>query len=254
MEAPSDVLPALVKLSRHLGKPKRDYVILGDGNTSARVDEDSFLVKASGVSLHRIDEAGFLQVRQQEVLALLEHQALQDAEIAQRLLAARVAAPGSARPSIETILHALALTLGRARFAGHVHPTAWMAILCAGDAEQAVAGRIFTEEILYGGPVPAFVPYADPGLPLAHQARRVLRDYLEKFGVPPKVVLLQNHGIFALGQTPAEVENITAMSVKAARVLLGTYALGGPNFLSDQAVARILNRPDELYRRALACR
>jgi ribulose-5-phosphate 4-epimerase/fuculose-1-phosphate aldolase len=63
------------------------------------------------------------------------------------------------------------------------------------------------------------------------------------------VILMQNHGFIALGRTPAEVENITAMYVKAARVLLGTYALGGPQFLSTEAVDRIHTRPDELYRR-----
>jgi len=45
------------------------------------------------------------------------------------------------------------------------------------------------------------------------------------------------------------VQDVTAMYVKAARVLLGTYALGGPHFLSPAAAARIHTRPDELYRR-----
>ena len=39
------------------------------------------------------------------------------------------------------------------------------------------------------------------------------------------------------------------MAVKAARILLGTYAAGGPHFLSEKDVARIHTRPDELYRR-----
>jgi ribulose-5-phosphate 4-epimerase/fuculose-1-phosphate aldolase len=60
---------------------------------------------------------------------------------------------------------------------------------------------------------------------------------------------MQNHGFIALGRTALEVENITAMYVKAARVLLGSYALGGPHFLSSTDVARIHTRPDELYRR-----
>jgi hypothetical protein len=39
------------------------------------------------------------------------------------------------------------------------------------------------------------------------------------------------------------------MYVKTARVILGTYALGGPHFLSQSAVDRIHTRPDEDYRR-----
>jgi len=34
-------------------------------------------------------------------------------------------------------------------------------------------------------------------------------------------------------------------------VILGTMALGGPNFMSEEAVARIHSRPDEKYREAL---
>jgi hypothetical protein len=34
--------------------------------------------------------------------------------------------------------------------------------------------------------------------------------------------------------------------------LLGTYAVGGPNFISEAEVKRITARPDEEYRRKLA--
>ena len=50
----------------------------------------------------------------------------------------------------------------------------------------------------------------------------------------------------------SEAENITAMTVKAARILLGTYVLGGPRFLSESNIRRIYTRPDELYRRQKA--
>jgi ribulose-5-phosphate 4-epimerase/fuculose-1-phosphate aldolase len=70
-----------------------------------------------------------------------------------------------------------------------------------------------------------------------------------EWGAPPKVILLQNHGLIALGTTPAEVDSITAMYVKTCRVLAGTYAFGGPHFLSAEAVRRIHTRPDEAYRR-----
>ena len=39
------------------------------------------------------------------------------------------------------------------------------------------------------------------------------------------------------------------MFVKTCRILLGTYALGGPHFLSQANVNRIFTRPDEAYRR-----
>ena len=47
-------LRSLVKMSRSLGKARRGYVMLGEGNTAAREDEQSFWVKASGFSLSLI--------------------------------------------------------------------------------------------------------------------------------------------------------------------------------------------------------
>jgi hypothetical protein len=44
-------------------------------------------------------------------------------------------------------------------------------------------------------------------------------------------------------------QNITLMADKWARILLGTYALGGPRFMSEDDVARIDSRLDEHERR-----
>jgi ribulose-5-phosphate 4-epimerase/fuculose-1-phosphate aldolase len=77
----------------------------------------------------------------------------------------------------------------------------------------------------------------------------MINRYIDDYGERPRTILIQNHGLIALGRTPQQVENITAMAVKAARVLLGTYALGGPHFMTPQAVKRIHTRPDETYRR-----
>ena len=154
-----------------------------------------------------------------------------------------------ARPSVETVLHALALKLDGVNFVGHTHPTAVNAILCSKKAEEAIAGRLFPDEIVYCGPAPIYVPYTDPGVPLALAIRDAIDRYLDEYRENPKVILMQNHGLIALGGTASEVENITAMFVKTARVILGAYALGGPHFMSAEAVARIHTRPDEQYRR-----
>jgi len=46
-----DILQQLVTMSRHLGDPALDYVILAEGNSSAWTDEETFWVKASGVNM-----------------------------------------------------------------------------------------------------------------------------------------------------------------------------------------------------------
>lgn len=244
-----NVLSQLISMSRLLAEPSRDLVIMGEGNSSARADADTFWVKASGTSLFGIEANGFVRMRFAPVLAMLEAAELDDALIKEGLIAAKADPSAKEHPSIETMLHAFILGLPDVHFVGHTHPIAINAIMCSRQAEEAIAGRLFPEEVAFCGPAPAYVPYADPGLPLAHQVKDSLERYMQEWGEPPKVALMQNHGMIALGRTAAEVETITAMYVKTARVLLGTYALGGPRFLSDRDVQRIHTRPDEVARR-----
>jgi len=246
----ASVLDELVDMSRRLGDPSKDYVILGEGNTSARADDQSFWVKASGARMAQITRHNFVRMRFEPILATLEGPALSDDELKERLGAARADPGVRAWPSVETILHALLLSRGGATFVAHTHPTTVNAILCSRKAKEAFSGRLFPDEIVVCGEAPLFVPYIDPGLPLAKAVDRALQKYIDAYGHPPKVILMQNHGLIALGVSAREVESITAMAVKTARVLLGTYALGGPNFLSLEAVERIHTRPDEERRRA----
>ena len=236
-------------MTRGLGDPALDYAILGEGNTSARADAELFWVKASGVQMRTIEPGGFVQVRFDRVLAMLQDDALSDDQIKAGLEAAKADPAVKARPSVETVLHALALQVPGIGFIGHTHPTAVNAVLCSRQVEEAIAGRLFPDEIVYCGPAPVYVPYTDPGVPLARRVRDQMAQYLDAQGEAPKVILMQNHGLIALGRSAQEVENITAMYVKAARVLLGTYALGGPHSLTAEQVSRIHTRPDEAYRR-----
>jgi len=237
-----------------LGRPERDLVILGEGNTSALCDEagdgaGTFWVKGSGTQLGTIDASGFVQVRLAPVCALAEKGELSDAALKAALQEAKVDPANARQPSVETVLHALALAEAGARFVGHTHPVAVNALTCSQGAERALAGRLFPDEIVVCGPAPAFVPYTDPGLPLARAVRDAFRRHADTFGAPPKVIMMQNHGLIALGDSPKEVDNISAMCVKTCRILAGTYAFGGPLFMTEEAVDRIHTRPDEAYRR-----
>jgi rhamnose utilization protein RhaD (predicted bifunctional aldolase and dehydrogenase) len=249
MSNAESVLQALVEMSRSLGRPERDLVILGEGNTSALCDDGTFWVKASGTELRTIDAQGFVRVRLGEVCALAEREGLTDEEIKAALEAAKVDPLAPRRPSVETVLHALALAEAGAKFVGHTHPVAVNALACSVGLTAAISGRLFPDEIVVCGPAPAYVPYTDPGLPLARAVRQAFRRYAERWGEPPKVVLMQNHGLIALGSSPQQVDQITEMYVKTCRILAGTYAFGGPHFMTPEQVRRIHTRPDELYRR-----
>lgn len=102
-------LEQLLVLSNKLGDPALDYVILGEGNTSSRIDEHSFWVKASGEELRSADGGSFVEVRFDKVLALLERDDVGDDDVRAGLEAAKADQSQEARASVETVLHAVAL-------------------------------------------------------------------------------------------------------------------------------------------------
>lgn len=244
-------LNQLITLSKNLGNPANDYVILGEGNTSATVDDETFWVKSSGTHLATIEAGGFVQVYFEPIIEMLTGPNLSDAQIKDRLAAAKVDAQAPGHPSVETGFHAACLQLAGVNFIGHTHPTAINMLTCSAAFGTAISGRLFPDEIVVCGPAPVVIPYVDPGLPLAREIIRRVNTFIDDFGELPKTILMQNHGLIALGASAQQVENITAMAVKTVCVLAGTYALGGPDFMSQEAVNRIHTRPDEHYRQKI---
>lgn len=238
-------LDAIVALSRALGDP--ELAILGEGNTSLRSDEDTMLVKASGASLGTVTAADFVELETAPLLALLDDPAVGDAAVAEAFAA--VEARSGRRPSVEAMLHAVCLERGGAQVVGHTHPVPVLALLCSPHAEALATHLLFPDQIVVLGRHPLFVPYVDPGLALARRVRDELDAHVARHGEPPQAIYLGNHGLFALGRTPEHVLQITAMAVKASRVLAGALAVGGATPLTDADADRIDTRMDEHYRR-----
>ncbi len=249
----AELLHELIKLSRTLGDPSHDWAILGEGNTSTRVSDETFFVKASGSTLGTLVEEQVAEVRFAPILdALMSEGSLSDTETKDLLLSSCVGA-NSKMPSVETLMHAYLLTLPGISFIGHTHVTTINGLMCSDGGWAAVTskGRMFPDEIVVCGVAPCFVPYIDPGIPLARAIRDAVVGYVEEYGENPKTIYMKNHGFIALGKTSKQVVDITMMADKAARVMLGAFACGGPTFLTPDNVARIHTRPDEHYRQAM---
>lgn len=247
MSSSAELLPRLVELSHQLGREERKLAILGEGNTSARVSADTFLVKASGSSLGTLGAANLTECRFAGLLATLEAKAMTDAAVDEQLLASRVD-PAAKKPSVEAMFHAWLLTLPGVNFVGHTHPVAVNAILATRHSRAFATKRLCPDEIVCCGAEFVLVPYVDPGLKLAQAIRRAVTAYVKRLSRPPRVILLENHGLIALGGTPEAVMAATLMAVKAAEVFGGAAALGGTRFLSPAVAQRIAGRPDEHYR------
>jgi len=244
----NSVLQQLLEMSHYLADPARGYVILGEGNTSARVDEDTFYVKASGTTLDGIGPDGFVAVSVSEVLGILDDPDADDDTVTAVLKAALTDANETRRPSVETMLHAILLRYPEFRFVGHTHPTHTSALLSSNRAEEAAMGRVCPDQVVVMAHKSVWVPYVDPGLVLAREIRDRVERYVEEEGVLPRAIMMQNHGMIAMGDSPRAVTNITDMAEKMSQIILGTYAAGGPNFMSPEHIDRIYTRPDEKYR------
>ncbi|KXU35216.1 aldolase [Cephaloticoccus capnophilus] len=259
--APESTLEPLLTLAHELGREARNLAILGEGNVSMRRSQSAlsetrageeagrtFFVKASGSCLATLGAEGVAECRACELIAALDSRAMSDAEVEAALLGSRVAGDAARKPSVEAMFHAWLLTLPGVNFVGHTHPVAVNAILCSERARDFAAYRCFPDEIVCCGAASVLVPYVDPGLKLAQAIRRDVLAFIEKNGRAPRVILLENHGLIALGATAPAVLAATLMATKAAEIFLAAAALGGPRFLKPEQVARIAGRPDEHYR------
>ncbi|MFY9150456.1 MAG: SDR family NAD(P)-dependent oxidoreductase [Prolixibacteraceae bacterium] len=189
----------LIDISQFYGKQK-DFVIAGGGNTSYK-DENHIYIKASGHSLATIGELGFAQLDRRALQLVGEKTYSSDVmerenQIKDDLLNARVHPELGQRPSVETSLHDLIAF----RFVVHTHSTKVNGLMCGKDAEKRTA-ELFGDDVVY-------VPYVDPGYILYKEVETRMNAFRSRVGVEPKIILLQNHGIFVAADTTAEIHEM----------------------------------------------
>lgn len=243
----------LVALSHLLGDPANDLAMLGEGNTSCLGPEKgTFWVKASGCQLGKIQQCGFVLMKSKPLLQALAGPSLTDSDVRELLSASRVNQDQPLMPSVESFMHAALLLLEGVEVVGHVHPTGLLSLLCLDGAEEIAGQRLFPDEIVCCGPATCWVPYTDPGLPLALAIMSATRGYIQRWGRNPKIWWLGNHGLIAAGANTKEVESAVLMGAKSARVWLGALQSGRPlTVLTPDQVERIAGRPDEHYRQRM---
>lgn len=228
------LLAALVKFTRELGREERDLAITGEGNTSAALGDGTFWVKASGAGLAGITARSFCRVRAATVLALLDDRQLREAAAGEAMRRALVN-PAAPRPSIETILHALCLADPAVHFVAHTHPLGLLRILCSRAGVRPLLRHFYPFAVVTCGRHIATVGYHNPGLALARAVRKELARFRRVHGASPRLLLMANHGMVALGRTAPEALEITLMAEKWAQLLEGTHRWGGPAWLPEHA-------------------
>lgn len=188
----------LIEISRFYGTNK-DYVIAGGGNTSYKNDKNLW-IKASGIALADIDAHGFVCMSRESLQVISQKEystdsAIREGEVKEDLLKA-IDINNGLRPSVETSLHEII----QYPFVIHTHPTLVNALLCSKLAKEK-SFALLGNKIL-------FIPYIDPGYILFKEVSVQLEQYREKYGYDPKIILLENHGIFVSADSGDEVKQI----------------------------------------------
>jgi rhamnose utilization protein RhaD (predicted bifunctional aldolase and dehydrogenase) len=244
---PSVVPGDLVALTRSLGEPQKDLVIVAEGNTSYRLSETEIVVKGSGVKMAEANSDDFVVCEFGALIDLMDDPSTDQATITAALDAGQ---HGGAhrRGSIETLVHAAVQSLQRTTWVAHTHPTAAVALLSSVHAATAFDQFVYSDEAVVIGSA-LFVPYAQPGIDLGRAVLAALRGYHSQHGNLPSLVLMGNHGIVALSDTAEGAEAISLMATKACRVRLDAIAAGGVVPLPAESTAKFLTRPDIVERR-----
>ncbi|HSW41459.1 MAG TPA: SDR family NAD(P)-dependent oxidoreductase [Patescibacteria group bacterium] len=203
---PVATLDELVEVARRFGRDP-EFARGGGGNASVKVDGVLY-IKPSGVALATLAADDLVPLDMEPLLALLRDgdtaaEAAGD-PVRRTAMAARLADAGGRRPSVELLFHAFLPE----RFVLHTHPLDINAVTCNRDG-AALAARLFGDRAVW-------VPYADPGLPLARAIIEARRAHVARAGEPaPAITVMQNHGIIVGGASAAEI-------VERSGWLLGT--------------------------------
>ncbi len=214
----------LVDVSHWAGR-RPDLIQAGGGNTSTKsADGELMYLKASGYALGDLrapsapqGPRGYVAMDVAELLRLLDREDLlstAEGDIDTRLRTALAAActwtPGpGVRPSVEALLHAL---LGRVVI--HTHPPLVAALVAAKETKSAVEKftSLLRADVLY-------LRYRDPGLERARELRDGLRNAQAR-GQHPRVLFLENHGLFVWGDSAAGAKRLTSRCLAIARKIL----------------------------------
>jgi rhamnulose-1-phosphate aldolase/alcohol dehydrogenase len=216
-ETPENEIDQLVYQSRLVGAEEA-LVLWGGGNNSVKSQSTDLLgkpidvmyIKSSGSDMKTIVPKQFPAVRLDYIEPLRTREGdMSDQEMVD-YLARCLVDPSSARPSIETLLHAFL----PARAVLHTHADAILAL-------TNTRGREATVRDCFGDAV-ITVPYLRPGF-------RLSRDVADAFASKPDAagLVLMNHGLITWGDTAREAyEKHIALVTKAEEFLAGVGSRG----------------------------
>ena len=232
--APGDrlILDA-IEMSQRFGRDP-EYTRGGGGNSSVKAGGIVY-IKPSGVSLAAIEADDLVPLATEPLLELLLHGGDEADEaripgapdpVMRAAAKVRMGEAKGRRPSVELMFHSLLPE----RFVLHTHAIVPNAVTCNIDGE-ALMGDLFGDDALW-------VPYTDPGLPLARKIHELREAHVARTGqAAPRITFMGDHGIIVSADSIAEIAELNEHVLGTVRGALekSGIVVGG----SGRAAARI---------------
>jgi len=223
-------------LGRMLGKHPGRLVLAEEGALGARVSETRIVVTRRGANLGELETGDLLHydlARLSEVIAM-------EPVLPEDIAGAQLHASPGVEAHEDLTLFACLLALDPAlRYATHVHPVIVDQITASPRARQFADRRTVHNEVLALGPASLLVNYTDPGMLLTREIQKKLILWRDRNKSVPRVILVQNHGVILLGGSSAGLQRMIEALIKYAELFAGASLLGGPVFLTPQAITQI---------------
>jgi len=237
------MLEKLVEMSNRYGS-NPEFVLAGGGNTSFK-DEETLYVKGSGKALADVTADDFVSMDRSKLSAMLRKDYPKDddsreAAALNDMMAAKLPGNEDKRPSVEAPLH----NLFQYKYVLHVHPALINGLTCGKNGE-AEARRLIGDELVW-------VPLSRPGYALSVFCYEKMKEYTDHTGKNPRLVLLQNHGIFAAGDTVEDVDKMMLRVMSALEAHISSKPDMEPINYDKSQVEKLRSQIEGLYSQAVS--
>ncbi|MEM1058301.1 MAG: class II aldolase/adducin family protein [Verrucomicrobiota bacterium] len=236
------VVPAdssLTELARAVGVESRRLVLPGEGSLAAAADAETFWMQAPHTDLVTLTASDFVRTQSQMLLPLLDNKTFGTPELNRCLVGARC--DGADTPlSPDALIHACLLGNSGVAYSVHAHPDHVGQILCSPQARSFAQNHLTPEQVKHCGPAMLLIPAIERDLALALRVRNEVEYFHTRYGSAPRIILLENHGVYVLAGSAREALCTLLNLEKCARIFIGAAALGGPVFLEREQVDYLL--------------
>ncbi len=225
-----------IEMSHRFGRDP-EYTRGGGGNSSVKAGGIVY-IKPSGVSLAAIEAEDLVPLATAPLLDLLLKGGAEADEsriagapdpVMRAAAKVRLAEARGRRPSVELMFHSLLPET----FVLHTHAIVPNAITCNREGE-ALMLDLFGDEALW-------VPYTDPGLPLARTINELREAHVARTGGPaPRITFMGDHGIIVSADTIARIAELNEHVMETVKGALERAGVSGG---SGRAAARIAADP-----------